>query len=47
MTEKERSIIIAQLAFSEGVSESVFENNTDQELLDRLEYLFGGEGSHK
>lgn len=41
MTEKERSTIIAQLAFSEGVKESVYENYTDKELLDRLEYLFG------
>lgn len=41
MTEKERSTIIAQLAFSEGVKESVYKDYTNEELQERLEYLFG------
>lgn len=46
MTEKERSTIIAQLAFTENVNESVYENHSDEELLERLEFLFGDrEGS--
>lgn len=44
MTKEERDSIIAQLAFAEGVNESVYKNYTDQELRDRLKLLFG-EGS--
>jgi len=43
MTPEERSTIIAQLAFSEGVSESVYKDYTDKELQERLEYLFGSD----
>jgi len=41
MTKEERETIIAQLAFSEGVKESVYKDYTDKELEERLEYLFG------
>lgn len=41
MTDEVRSTIIAQLAFSEGVKESVYENYTDKELEDRLIFLYG------
>jgi hypothetical protein len=44
MTDKERSTIIAQLAFAEGVNESVYKDYTDKELQGRLEYLFGKKG---
>ena len=47
MTPEERSTIIAQLAFSEGVSESVYDKYTAQDLQDRLEFLFGGEKDDK
>lgn len=47
MTPKERSTIIAQLAFAEGVSESVYDKYTDQQLQDRLEFLFGGDNNDK
>jgi len=42
MTKEERSIVIAQLAFAEGVKESVYKDYTDKQLLDRQEYLYGG-----
>lgn len=41
MTDKERDKTIAFLAFSEGVSESVYKDYTDKQLQERLEYLFG------
>ncbi len=44
MTLKERETIIAQLALAEGVNESVYDKYTDQQLLDRLDYLFGEKG---
>lgn len=45
MTKEERLTIVAQLSFVESVNESVYEKYTDQELLDRLEFLFGGNHS--
>lgn len=47
MTDKERSTIIAQLAFTENVSELVYKNYTDQQLQDRLKFLFGGDDDDK
>lgn len=44
MTKEERETIIAQLAFAEGVNESVYKNYSDEQLQDRLKQLFG-EGS--
>jgi len=41
MTQEERSTIIAQLAFAEGVSESVYKYYTDKDLQERQEYLYG------
>ena len=43
----ERSTIIAQLAFTEGVNESVYKDYTDKKLQDRLEFLFGGDNDDK
>lgn len=45
--ESERETIIAQLAFTEGVNESVYDKYTDQDLQDRLEFLFGGDNNDK
>lgn len=41
MTKEERDSIIAQLAFAEGVNESVFEKYTDEQLQQRMHFIYG------
>lgn len=47
MTPKEREETISFLALYENVSELVYKNYTDQQLQDRLEFLFGGDNNDK
>lgn len=47
MTPKEREETISFLALYENVSELVYKNHTDQQLQDRLEFLFGGDKDDK
>jgi hypothetical protein len=45
MSEEEREAIIAQLALTEGVHPSVFQNYTDRQLRERINSFFGGESN--
>jgi hypothetical protein len=41
MYKDERESIIAQLALVEGVNKSVFENCSDEQLMQKMEFWYG------
>lgn len=43
MTLDERESIIDQLALARGMSKSVFEKHTDEELLEEMRFLYSDE----
>lgn len=43
MSSEERESIINQLAIAEGVNISVFENYTDEQLIERMKFLYGSD----
>ena len=46
MSDEERKSIIAQLALAQGVSESVFANYTNEQLLEEMNRMFGKKDKH-
>lgn len=40
MTQEERESIIDQLALARGMSKSVFEKHTDEQLLEEMRFLY-------